>query len=153
MDMNTKDDIEENTELGEENDNIASESPASSIIHEGLLFDEALVEEGKQSRIRYRDIIIEKLMEVNKELWIVLSMFVIIGAMNYLIASQRILLGLYTLPTLFSAYFFGRRDATLTAFLSVPFGDGGNPSPSGEEKVIVVALCDFTNSEHILRRT
>jgi len=119
MDMNTKDDIEENTELGEENDNIASESPASSIIHEGLLFDEALVEEGKQSRIRYRDRIIEKLMEVNKELWIVLSMFVIIGAMNYLIASQRILLGLYTLPTLFSAYFFGRRDATLTAFLSV----------------------------------
>ena len=37
--------------------------------------------------------------------------------------------------------------------ISVPFGDGGNPSPSGEEKVIVVALCDFTNSEHILRRT
>ena len=39
--------------------------------------------------------------------------------MNYLLASQRMLLGLYTLPTLFSAYFYGRRHATLTAFLSV----------------------------------
>ena len=35
---------------------------------------------------------------------------------------------------------------------SVPLGDGGNPSPLGEEKVIIVALCDFTNLEHILRR-
>ena len=62
---------------------------------------------------------LEKLFEVNKELWVVLSLFVLIGAMNYLVASQRILLGLYTLPTLFSAYFFGRRHATLTALLSV----------------------------------
>ena len=43
----------------------------------------------------------------------------IMGVMNYLLASQRMLLGLYTLPTLFSAYFFGRRHATLTAFASV----------------------------------
>jgi hypothetical protein len=41
----------------------------------------------------------------------------------------------------------------LDAFFSVPFGDGGNPSPLGEEKVIVVALCDFTSLEHIQRRT
>lgn len=56
---------------------------------------------------------------VNKELWLVLSMFVIVGLMNYLVASHRILLGLYTLPTLFSAYFYGRRHATLTALASV----------------------------------
>ena len=37
--------------------------------------------------------------------------------------------------------------------ISVLIGDGGNPSPSGEEKVIVVALCDFTDLVHILRRT
>lgn len=63
--------------------------------------------------------LVEKFFEVNKELWVILSLFIIIGLMNYLVASQRILLGLYTLPTLFSAYFFGRRHATLTAFLSI----------------------------------
>ncbi len=60
-----------------------------------------------------------QLIEVNKELWLILSMVMIMGGMNYLLASQRMLLGLYTLPTLFSAYFFGRRHATLTAFASV----------------------------------
>lgn len=60
-----------------------------------------------------------KLLEVNKELWLILSMLIIAGVMNYLMAGQRMLLGLYTLPTLFSAYFFGRRHATLTAFASI----------------------------------
>lgn len=63
--------------------------------------------------------LLEKLIEVNKELWVIFSLILIVGAMNYLLASQRMLLGLYTLPTLFSAYFYGRRHATLTAFLSV----------------------------------
>ncbi|MBW2130659.1 MAG: hypothetical protein JRH13_15005 [Deltaproteobacteria bacterium] len=58
-------------------------------------------------------------MEVNKELWLILSMMIIMGIMNYLLTSQRMLLGLYTLPTLFSAYFYGRRHATLTALASV----------------------------------
>jgi len=61
----------------------------------------------------------EQLIEANKELWLILSMVMIIGGMNYLLTSQRMLLGLYTLPTLFSAYFFGRRHATLTAIASV----------------------------------
>lgn len=56
---------------------------------------------------------------VYKELWLILSMFVIVGIMNYLVTSQRMLLGFYTLPTLLSAYFYGRRHATLTAFASV----------------------------------
>jgi putative nucleotidyltransferase with HDIG domain len=60
-----------------------------------------------------------QIVEANKELWLILSMITIIGGMNYLLESQRILLGLYTLPTLFSAYCFGRRHATLTAFASV----------------------------------
>ena len=63
--------------------------------------------------------LVTKIIEVNKELWLILSMIMIIGAMNYLLESQRMLLGLYTLPTLFSAYFFGRRHATLTAFASI----------------------------------
>jgi hypothetical protein len=66
-----------------------------------------------------KDRLIAQLIEVNKELWLILSMIMIIGGMNYLLASQRMLLGLYTLPTLFSAYFFGRRHATLTAVASV----------------------------------
>jgi putative nucleotidyltransferase with HDIG domain len=66
-----------------------------------------------------KDKLIAQLIEVNKELWLIFSMIMIIGVMNYLLASQRVLLGLYTLPTLFSAYFFGRRHATLTAIASV----------------------------------
>jgi len=59
------------------------------------------------------------LSEVNKELWLILSMLVIIGLMNYLVTSQHMLLGLYSLPTLFSAYQYGRRHATLTAIASI----------------------------------
>jgi putative nucleotidyltransferase with HDIG domain len=57
--------------------------------------------------------------EVNKELWIILSMLLIILVMNYLLSGHRMLLGLYTIPTLISAYAYGRRHATLTAFASV----------------------------------
>jgi putative nucleotidyltransferase with HDIG domain len=67
----------------------------------------------------YKEELVEQVLEVNKELWLILSMIAIVGAMNYLLASQRMLLGLYTLPTLFSAYFYGRRHATFTAFASV----------------------------------
>jgi putative nucleotidyltransferase with HDIG domain len=55
---------------------------------------------------------------VNKELWIILSMFLIAATLNFAVASQRMVLVLYTLPTLGSAYFYGRRHATLTALAS-----------------------------------
>jgi hypothetical protein len=89
--------------------------------------------------------------QVNKELWLILSMFVIVGLMNYLVASHRMLLGLYTLPTLFSAYFYGRRHATLTAFASlllVGLGTYYNPAflnsaaklkPSGDQWYDIMA--------------
>jgi putative nucleotidyltransferase with HDIG domain len=63
--------------------------------------------------------VIGRVADVNKELWLILSMLLLIGIMNYLITAQRMLLGLYTLPTVFSAYFYGRRHATLTAFASI----------------------------------
>jgi len=63
--------------------------------------------------------VVEKLAQVNKELWLILSLLVIAAVMNYLMTGHRMLLGLYTLPTLFSAYFYGRRHATMTAFASV----------------------------------
>ena len=81
--------------------------------------DHSSSEASVQFKRGLKDRLIAQLIEVNKELWLILSMIMIIGGMNYLLASQRMLLGLYTLPTLFSAYFFGRRHATLTAVASV----------------------------------
>jgi putative nucleotidyltransferase with HDIG domain len=68
---------------------------------------------------RAKSFTVGKLMEVNKELWLILSLLVLAGIMNYLVTAHRMVLGFYTLPTLFSAYFYGRRHATLTAFASV----------------------------------
>ena len=57
--------------------------------------------------------------KVNRELLLILSVFVVAGMLNFLVESQRMILGFYTLPTLGSAYLYGRRHATLTAFASV----------------------------------
>lgn len=62
---------------------------------------------------------IRRFEKVNKELWILLSLFLIALLLNYVVASQKMLLGFYVLPTLASAYLHGRREATLTAFASV----------------------------------
>ncbi|MFB3815153.1 MAG: HD-GYP domain-containing protein [Terriglobales bacterium] len=59
--------------------------------------------------------LLSKIAEVNKELWLLLSMFAIAGMLNLVIASHQVVLGFYGLPTLFSAYYYGRRHATLTA--------------------------------------
>ncbi len=39
--------------------------------------------------------------------------------MNYLVSATRIMMGLYVLPTIFSAYFYGRRHATLTSIACI----------------------------------
>jgi len=57
--------------------------------------------------------------EANKELWLILTLFLICLLLNFLVASQRMVLSFYTLPTLLSAYLYGRRHATLTALASV----------------------------------
>ena len=59
---------------------------------------------------------VRRFEQVNKELWILLSLFLIALLLNYVVASQRMVLGFYVLPTLGSAYLYGRREATLTAF-------------------------------------
>ena len=71
------------------------------------------------------------LERVNKELWVVLSLFAIALLLNQLIAAQRMVLSFYVLPTIASAYFYGRRHGTLTAFASV---------------LLVVGLLLFKNS-------
>lgn len=60
-----------------------------------------------------------RLEEVNKELWLLLSLFSLGLLFNYLVTSERMVLSFYTFPTLLSAYAYGRRHATLTAFASV----------------------------------
>lgn len=59
------------------------------------------------------------LRKINPELWLLLFLVVIAAMLNFLVASQRMALVFYFLPTLFSAYHFGRRHATLTAVASV----------------------------------
>ena len=71
-----------------------------------------------QPSIRREHRFVDAVAEVNKELWLVLSMLAIAGAANYLVAGQKILFGLYTLPTIFAAFCWGRRHATLTAAAS-----------------------------------
>jgi len=63
--------------------------------------------------------LIHQFQEVNKELWLLLMMFAILAGLNYLVASDRMLLGFYVLPSVYAAYFRGRRHATLTALLSL----------------------------------
>jgi putative nucleotidyltransferase with HDIG domain len=57
--------------------------------------------------------------KVNRELWVVFSLFIIAAVMNFLVSGGRMVLAFYTLPTIFSAYHYGRRHATLTALASV----------------------------------
>lgn len=59
------------------------------------------------------------LTAINKEVWLILTLLLISAALNFLVASNQMVLGFYTLPTLLSAYLYGRRHATLTAFASV----------------------------------
>jgi putative nucleotidyltransferase with HDIG domain len=60
-----------------------------------------------------------RIEEVNKELWLLLSVFAICLLLNLVVDAQRMVLSFYTLPTLGSAYVYGRRHATLTALASV----------------------------------
>jgi len=62
---------------------------------------------------------LRRLTVVNRELWLLLSIFVLTALLNSVLDSHHMLLGLYTLPTLFSAYVYGRRHATFTALGSV----------------------------------
>jgi len=60
-----------------------------------------------------------RIEDVNKELWLLLSLFGICLMLNIVVDGQRMVLSFYTLPTLGSAYLYGRRHATLTALGSV----------------------------------
>jgi putative nucleotidyltransferase with HDIG domain len=88
----------------------------STLINERLLGHRGkLAGDAADSKSRFK----VGLAKINQELWLVLSLFVIAGLFNWLVASHRMILGLYTLPTIFSAYVYGRRHAVLTASASI----------------------------------
>jgi hypothetical protein len=74
--------------------------------------------------------------KINPELWLLLFLVLIAALLNFIVASQRMALVFYFLPTLYSAYHFGRRHATLTAVASI----------------ILVVLLVFLNSAMLRRR-
>ena len=84
-----------------------------------------------------------RLENVNKELWLVLSMFIIALLLNKLIDAQRTVLYFYTLPTVASAYLYGRRHATLTAFASVLVVTLLTVTSSGESAALPTAASAF----------
>jgi len=57
--------------------------------------------------------------KVTKELVLLLSLFLIAATLQYFAESLPMALCFYFLPTLYSAYHFGRRHATLTAFACI----------------------------------
>jgi putative nucleotidyltransferase with HDIG domain len=60
-----------------------------------------------------------RVTDVNRELWLLLTLFVLAAAANWLTDAGRIILGFYALPTIFSAYYYGRRHAVLTGLGSM----------------------------------
>lgn len=62
---------------------------------------------------------VSRFAEVNKEWWVLLSLFVIAALLSSFGGGSPMLLFLYVLPTLFSAYFLGPRTAVSTALASI----------------------------------
>lgn len=62
---------------------------------------------------------LDRLMRINKELLLILSIIVFAGVINFFVAGQKLILSFYDLPTLFAAYYFGRSRAVQTALASV----------------------------------
>ena len=62
---------------------------------------------------------LQQFASVNREFWVLLTLFAVTGLANWFTGAGQILLGFYVLPTIFSAYFFGRRHAVLTALGSL----------------------------------
>jgi hypothetical protein len=60
-----------------------------------------------------------KMSKVTKELVLLLSLFLIAATLQYFAESLPMALCFYFLPTLYSAYHFGRRHATLTALACI----------------------------------
>jgi putative nucleotidyltransferase with HDIG domain len=72
-----------------------------------------------QPELTVKETLLKNFADVNRELWLVLSLFGLAALINFLISSHAVMLNFYVLPTIFSAYFYGRRHAVSTALASV----------------------------------
>ena len=63
--------------------------------------------------------VFRQIERVNKELWLLLSMFAIAWLLNTVTDAGRMMLNFYALPTLAAAFLYGKRHATLTALGSI----------------------------------
>jgi putative nucleotidyltransferase with HDIG domain len=66
-----------------------------------------------------RKIWVGRIAEANKELLLIFTIIAFAGVINLFVAGQRLVLTFYNLPTLFAAYYFGRRRAVQTALASL----------------------------------
>jgi len=85
--------------------------------------------------------------EVNKELLLILSIVLSAGLINLLIAGQRMALTIYNLPTLFAAYYFGRRravEASVGSILLILWMHILHPTVLGREIEGVLTWSDLT---------
>ncbi len=62
---------------------------------------------------------LSKLLDTNKELLLIFSIIAFAGVINFFVAGERLVLTFYNLPTMFAAYYFGRRRAVQTSLASV----------------------------------
>ncbi len=75
--------------------------------------------EARGSESLVKEKFLRTMAAVNRELWLLLSLFGIAALINFLVSSHVVLLSFYALPTVFSAYFYGRRHAIATAIASI----------------------------------
>jgi len=66
-----------------------------------------------------RNKFVERMAETNKELLLVFTIIAFAGVINFFVSGQRLVLTFYNLPTIFAAYYFGRRRAVQTALASI----------------------------------
>src|SRR5690348_18287116 len=89
---------------------------------------------------------IARVTEVNKELLLILSIVGSAGLITLLISGQRMALTIYNLPTLFAAYYFGRRravEASVASILLVGWLDLMHPAVLGREPEALLGWSDL----------
>jgi putative nucleotidyltransferase with HDIG domain len=85
---------------------------------------------------------------VSKELWLILSIVASAAVFNYFVGGQRLILTFYNIPTIFAAYYFGRRravEAALGSILFVTWVNMMNPALLGRQSADMNALLTWSD--------
>jgi len=84
--------------------------------------------------------------EINRELLLILSIVASAGLITLLVTGQRMALTVYNLPTLFAAYYFGRRravEAAVASILMVTWLDMMHPTVLGRQAEALLGWSDL----------